>query len=309
MNVINYSALLLFIFFSNNLSATEQKTSILQYGKSDLSQMYFEELQRIDPSRIINAIDLKSSPVPTYDRTTYIILGLSALKMYLQSEVNSFAIVLFVSKSTYYHTIKAFEHTKYSEGEEVDTTNITAVFSEPSPVNQFRLIKKYYPNDVNIGVILSPATNYLESEINQIKLTKTQVDFAYKYKKSDINKTLNQLKKSDVILAIRDSLIWNRHNIKNLVLSAYRKEQPIFGYDKNLVKAGALATTYSDISNIVFDTNMILIHLDKESILPLPTYATHFNIAVNEKVRKSFGFSKSNLPAPQEIEKLNEIVL
>lgn len=292
MPFINYKALIALIFFSATLGATEHKISILQYGESNISKIYFEELQKTSNSRTIKTIDLKKSPIPEKPETIYIILGVTALKKYLQEEVSSFAIVLFVPKSTYYHTIKAFEHTKYSEGEEVDVTNITAIFSDPSPINQLELIKKYFPNDVNIGILLSPATSYLENEINALKLEKTTIDFAYKYKKTDINKALNQLKKSDVILAIKDNLIWNRKNIKNLILSTYRKDQPIFGYDKNLVKAGSVATTYSDISDMANDTNRMLNHLDNESFIPVPTYPTDFNTAVNEKVRKSFGFSK-----------------
>ena len=280
---------------SMDITAME-KILVLQNGETNISKNFVSELRSISKRKNIEIFDIKQQSLKdNSDKNTYIILGASALKEYLNKGIKSRAIVIFISKSVYYHTLKVFEHSQYLSGKEVDTSNITGIYSDPSPIRQIQLIKKYYPKSVTVGVILSPATAYIETELRQINLEKTKLKFAYKFKKSDINKTLNELKNVDVILAVKDKIIWNRKNIKNLILSTYRKEQPIFGYDKNLVKAGTMATTYSDISDISLETEKMLVKFNDSSEVPPTTYAENFEVTINDKVRKSFGFPKQSI--------------
>ena len=64
------------------------------------------------------------------------------------------------------------------------------------------------------------------------------------------NKIKHALNHSDVLLAHPDSTIYNRKNIKNILLTSYRYRKPVIGFSENFVTAGALASINSDTEQI-----------------------------------------------------------
>ena len=66
----------------------------------------------------------------------------------------------------------------------------------------------------------------------------------------DINRVLNQHRPAEVLLAMPDSAVYNTDNVRNILLSTYRHKQGVIGFSADMVKAGALATTYSEIEDI-----------------------------------------------------------
>jgi putative ABC transport system substrate-binding protein len=64
--------------------------------------------------------------------------------------------------------------------------------------------------------------------------------------KSDLQKTLEKaVRNNKVLLAIDDPDIFNRHNVKNILLTAYRHRKPVIGYSDSFVQAGAIAAVYT----------------------------------------------------------------
>lgn len=64
--------------------------------------------------------------------------------------------------------------------------------------------------------------------------------------KSDLLKTLETaVRNNEVLLAINDPDIFNRHSVKNILLTAYRHRKPVIGYSDSFVQAGAIAAVYT----------------------------------------------------------------
>ena len=62
-----------------------------------------------------------------------------------------------------------------------------------------------------------------------------------------ISRVLSRAVDSPAILAIPDSLVYTNENLRTVLLTTYRNGQAVIGFSAALVRAGALATTYSEV--------------------------------------------------------------
>jgi len=99
------------------------------------------------------------------------------------------------------------------------------------------------------------------------------------------------LDKSDVLLVIPDSSIYNSNTIRNILLQSYRHNVPLVGYSQALVKSGALCAVYSAPDQIATQTSAMVSQFFKYGTLPIPQPPQLFSIAVNSDVAKSMGIS------------------
>jgi hypothetical protein len=94
------------------------------------------------------------------------------------------------------------------------------------------------------------------------------------------------LQKSDVLLALPDYKIYNRHSVKDILLSAYRLRIPVVGFSDSFVNAGAIAATYSSPDQIA--RQLVSIILDKMKNGKLPdsgkVYPKYFSVSINKQV-------------------------
>ena len=102
------------------------------------------------------------------------------------------------------------------------------------------------------------------------------------------------------ILAVPDNSIYNPHTTRGLLLTAYRKKIPIFGYSRSFVNNGALAGLYSSRTLSAKDIAKWCSEiLDKNDIvLPLPKFANSFKVTVNYQVARALGI---NIDSEQKI--------
>ena len=103
----------------------------------------------------------------------------------------------------------------------------------------------------------------------------------------DINRVLNRIAKSEVLLATPDSAVYNPENFRNILLSSYRHNQAVVGFSSDMVKSGALASTYSDIGDINAQVaEMAAAYIDTGT-LPPPQFPRYFRTIVNDAVARS----------------------
>jgi ABC-type uncharacterized transport system substrate-binding protein len=81
--------------------------------------------------------------------------------------------------------------------------------------------------------------------------------------------------------------VYNTENIRNILLSTYRHNQGVIGFSADMVKAGALASTYSDISDINAQVTEIAKDYLYGGELPGPQFPRYFSTIVNIGVAKS----------------------
>lgn len=104
---------------------------------------------------------------------------------------------------------------------------------------------------------------------------------------------MNQLLgRSDLLLALPDSAVYRRDNIRVILLTSYRYQKPVIAFSQAFVTAGALAALYSSPAQVARQTADTIRQLNPDAInLPPPQGPTLFSIAINRNVAQAFGLS------------------
>jgi hypothetical protein len=158
---------------------------------------------------------------------------------------------------------------------------MTAVYAEPAPADQLRLVSLLYGRPVRIAAIVGRDTSFLKPALQgQVEVQ----DFAAG---DDINRILSRIAQTEVLLALPDSEIYNTENIRNILLSTYRHKQALIGFSADMVKAGALASTYSEVEDIDVQVAEMAASFVATGVLPPPQFPRYFHTVVNEGVARS----------------------
>jgi hypothetical protein len=158
---------------------------------------------------------------------------------------------------------------------------MTAVYAEPAPADQLRLAALLYRRKVTVAAILGADTGYLKPVLHGVGALEQLAPG------DDINRVLNRIAPNEVLLAMPDSAVYNAENIRNILLSTYRHKQGVIGFSADMVKAGALASTYSDIEDINAQVAELAEVFVATGELAPPQFPRYFSTIVNEGVARS----------------------
>ncbi len=159
--------------------------------------------------------------------------------------------------------------------------SMTAIYAEPAPADQLRLIALLYKRPVRVSAIVSSDTGFLKPVLQGI------AEIQEYAAGEDINVVLNRIGQTEVLLAMPDRSVYNTENVRNILLSTYRHNQAVIGFSADMVKAGALASTYSDIEHINAQVADIAAEYLNSGELAPPQFPRYFNTIVNEGVARS----------------------
>ncbi|WP_296942854.1 hypothetical protein [uncultured Massilia sp.] len=175
---------------------------------------------------------------------------------------------------------------------------ITAVYAEPAPADQLRLAALLYRRPVRLAAILSPDAAFLKPALEAAgagaEERGSRVTVLDAAAGEDINRLLNQIAQTDALLALPDSAVYNAENFRNILLSTYRHKQGVIGFSSDMVKAGALATTYSEIEDINAQVQELVAGYVASGELPAPQFPHYFRTVVNEGVARSLDLDVSD---------------
>jgi hypothetical protein len=158
---------------------------------------------------------------------------------------------------------------------------MTAVYAEPSPADQLRLVSLLYRRPVTVAAILGAGGGHLKPVLRGAARVEEMAPG------DDINRILNRIAPSEVLLAMPDSGVYSAENLRNILLSTYRHKQGVIGFSADMVKAGALATTYSDIEDINAQVAEMAAAFVASGELAPPQFPRYFRTIVNEGVARS----------------------
>ena len=158
---------------------------------------------------------------------------------------------------------------------------MTAVYAEPAPADQLRLVALLYKRPVHVAAIIGADTGYLKAMLRGSAAVEELAQG------DDINRVLNKIAPNEVLLAMPDSAVYNADNIRNILLSTYRHKQGVIGFSADMVKAGALASTYSDIEDINAQVAEMAAAFVATGELAPPQFPRYFSTIVNEGVARS----------------------
>jgi hypothetical protein len=211
-------------------------------------------------------------------RMLYVAIGPAALREVAARRCDCVAIAAFTSSQVFRSIVARLPPARAGA--------ITAVYAEPAPGDQLRLASLLYRRPLgrplHVAAILGPDTSFLKPA-----LAMDGVNVLDAAPGEDINRLLNRIDQADVLLALPDSAVYNTENFRNILLSTYRHKQGVIGFSSDMVKAGALATTYSDIEDIDAQVAEIAANYVAGGELAAPQFPYYFRTAVNEGVARS----------------------
>jgi len=160
--------------------------------------------------------------------------------------------------------------------------SVTNIFAEPAPADQLRLVSLLFKSKpVRVAALLSHDTQYLRPVLAEVDDVRTYTPG------EDVTRLLGSMSQARVLLAVPDQAVYTAENIRNILLSTYRLNQAVIGFSADMVRAGALASTYSDVDHInAHIADLAAEYLDNGE-LAAPQFPRYFSTTVNEGVARS----------------------
>ena len=165
---------------------------------------------------------------------------------------------------------------------------LTLLWSDPPLARQLRLARYLLPQAQRIGVLYGEQSHFLLDELRLAARPLGLEIVAQDWPDQRDSRPLQHLLgSSDVLLGLEDPDLYNSKTAKNLLLSSYGRQMAMIGPNAGFVRAGALASTYSDQE----DWLRVL-----DQLLDLPParwprglYPTRFRVSGNQQVARALG--------------------
>ncbi|MNF34152.1 hypothetical protein D3C84_149860 [compost metagenome] len=168
--------------------------------------------------------------------------------------------------------------------------HLSLLWSDPPPSRQLNLTRQVLPQVMRVGVLYGRQSAFLLEEVRKAARTLDMEIISQAWTDTSDNRALQVLlKQSDVLLGLDDPEVYNPKTAKSLLLSSYAGQRALIGPNAAFVKAGSLASTYSDQDDWV---EIIAGLLDRPpSTWPRSLYPARFKVAGNQQVARSLGIA------------------
>ncbi|MCJ1888453.1 ABC transporter substrate-binding protein [Pseudomonas sp. LA21] len=215
-------------------------------------------------------------PASTLSPETHLLLlGTAALNWRLASEQGPPALTLLVSRVEAQQLLDG----RHREG-------ISLLWSDPPPARQLQLALQLHPRPQRIGVLFSPASEFLLNELSeQARQVGVELVTQLQERSDDPRPLRELLDSSDLLLGLDDKLLYNPRTVKGILLSAYAENHALIGPTVAFVRAGSLASTYSDQSDWLNTLDPLLDQ--PPSQWPPSLYPERFKVQSNRQVARS----------------------
>lgn len=171
-----------------------------------------------------------------------------------------------------------------------NSENVSAIFHQAPVMRQMLLFKELYPTGRRIGILLSPRER---NKVDVLKNIAFKLNLILEYEivteSDNLSKALLKvINRSDALIATNSRSIYNRSTIKSILLTLYRHNKFLLGADKNFIKPGSVATTYTSMQQLVDETTDIVnLFFQRNQTLPKPSFSKRFNVEFNKDVARS----------------------
>lgn len=247
-------------------------------------QAFTQALSDLRPNDNVRFQPLANLPMPGQlpDHTRLILLDPPSLDWRLQDAQGPATLVLGISR--------------LQARQRLDSRlppRLSLLWSDPPPDRQLRLARLLLPQATRIGVLYDGHSEFLFNELRQaarplgLEVVSQQWDNIH-----DSRPLQKLLRNCDVLLGLDDPDLYNAQTAKNLLLSSYARQVALIGPNAGFVKAGSLASTYSDQSDWLAILDELL---DRPpATWPRTQYPYRFKVASNPQVARSLGMGQIN---------------
>ncbi|WP_412071381.1 ABC transporter substrate-binding protein [Pseudomonas sp. FEN] len=242
-------------------------------------QAFTAALAQQRPNDRIRFVTLAQMPEPSHlpPSTRLILLDPPSLDWRLKDKQGPATLVLRISR------LQAMQRLGNAP-----SANLSLLWSDPPLSRQLRLIREVMPQARRIGVLYTRGSEFLLTELNRAARPLGLEIVPQRWDDTTDSRPLQTLlKSSDVLLGLDDPTLYNPRTAKNLLLSSYARQLALIGPNAGFVKAGSLASTYSDQSDWLAILDDLL---DRPpSSWPSSQYPQRFKVLSNPQVARSLG--------------------
>ncbi|MNF49041.1 ABC transporter substrate binding protein [compost metagenome] len=265
-------------------SVTCHAADILLAGAEDSPgmQAFTQALSERRPNDTVRFQALAKLPAPGNlpDNTRLILLDLASLDWRLQDSAGPATLVLRISR------LQARQRLN-----ETHPPRLCLLWSDPSLERQLRLIKVLLPQVKRVGVLYDNQSEFLLNDLRRAAGPLGLEVVTQRWENTHDSRPLQALlKNSDVLLGLDDPDLYNPQTVKNLLLSSYARQIALVGPNAGFVKAGSLASTYSDQHDWLTILDELLDQ--PTSTWPRTHYPNRFKVASNPQVARSLGIEE-----------------
>lgn len=267
-------------------SLSANASEILLTGAEDSPgvQTFVQALRELRPGDRVSFQPLADLPSPgkLADDIRLILLDLSSLDWRLQDDQGPATLVLRISRL----------QARQRLGDTLPQ-HLSLLWSDPPLERQLRLTRLLLPQVKRVGVLYDEHSEFLLKELRRAAHPLGLEVITERWDNIHDSRPLQTLlNNSDVLLGLDDPDLYNPKTAKNLLLSSYSRQRALIGPNAGFVKAGSLASTYSD-------QNDWLTILDELLDLPPATwprtyYPPRFKVSSNPQVARSLGIEQIN---------------
>ena len=205
------------------------------------------------------------------------------------TDFNSPVLAVMVSKAGYETLLE-----RYFSQSTTKAKAVSAIYLDQPWSRQLNFIQAALPKHDIVGMLYSPNTSMVlprlphGMSINARSVRSAESLFA----------ALEYiLDSSDVLLVVPGSEIYSSSNMRNILLTSYRKKVPLVGISQAYVNAGALCAIYSTPEQLAWQAAAMIVSFATDRRLPEPQYPAAFSIGLNQQVANSLGIEL----APPEV--------
>ncbi|WP_415766810.1 ABC transporter substrate-binding protein [Pseudomonas sp. ZB1P45] len=247
-------------------------------------QSFTQALSALRPADNVHFQPLASLPAPGKlpAGTRLILLDLPSLDWRLQDAQGPATLVLRISR------LQARQHLGASL-----PPRLSLLWSDPPLERQLRLTRLLLPQAKRVGVLFDSHSEFLLKELHQAAHSLGLEVVTERWDNTNDSRPLQTLlKNSDVLLGLDDPDLYNPKTAKNLLLSSYARQLALIGPNAGFVRAGSLASTYSDQSDWLAMLDELL---DRPpATWPRMHYPQRFKVLSNPQVARSLGIEQMN---------------
>lgn len=278
---LRQGCLLLCLGFST-LPAWAAPILLTASASNDALLAFTAALAKLRPSDQIRFSRLSELPAPRQlpVGTRLVLLDPASLDWRLQDRLGPPTLALRISR------VQAHERLG-----ERRPAHLALLWSDPSLVRQLRLIRAVLPLARRVGVLYSHNSEFLLLEARQAARALGLEIVAQRWSDTDDSRPLQALlNDSEVLLGLDDPALYNPSTAKRLLLSSYARQQALIGPSASFVRAGSLASTYSDEQDWLHTLDELL---DRPPAnWPQAQYPSRFTVLSNPQVARSLGLEE-----------------
>lgn len=267
-------------------SLSAYAADILLTGAEDSPgvQSFVQALRELRPGDRVRFEPLADLPTPGKlpGDTRLIVLDLPSLDWRLQDAQGPATLVLRISR------LQARQHL----GDSLPP-HLSLLWSDPPLERQLRLTRVLLPQAKRIGVLYDSHIEFLLRELRRAAHPMGLEVVTQRWDNTHDSRPLQSLlNNSDVLLGLDDPDLFNSKTAKNLLLSSYSRQLALIGPNAGFVRAGSLASTYSDQSDWLAILDELLDQPPAK--WPRSYYPLRFKVSSNPQVARSLGMEQIN---------------